>query len=330
MKLIVTFLLYALEWEVCVYLHNLTNNVYEEKMKVNTNLLAVEKNRTSRFILFGLILFVATNSSAQVDNDTPAYSMQCDGIERIYNLHIPENMPENGPLVILLHGYGNPRPGVFNETANKYGFAICYPEGEKDSKGKKSWNVGYPSQHDMTIDDESFLTQLVQHLQQKHGFSKENVFLTGMSNGGEMCYQIAAHKPNLFAAVAPISGLMMEWLYKSDTSTTPVSLFEIHGTQDKTSAWFGDPNNKGGWGEYMPVPLAIHHCVSRNRCTLMETDTIVGKAPNNYPIVKHRFSGGINNSEVWLYEVIGGGHSWFMNDMDTADEIWMFFTKFLK
>jgi polyhydroxybutyrate depolymerase len=62
----------------------------------------------------------------------------------------------------------------------------------------------------------------------------------------------------------------------------------------------------------------------------METDTIVGKAPNNYPIVKHRFSGGINNSEVWLYEVIGGGHSWFMNDMDTADEIWMFFTKFLK
>ena len=57
MKLIVTFLLYALEWEVCVYLHNLTNNVYEEKMKVNTNHLAVE-NRTSRFILFGLILFV--------------------------------------------------------------------------------------------------------------------------------------------------------------------------------------------------------------------------------------------------------------------------------
>ena len=73
MKLIVTFLLYALEWEVCVYLHNLTNNVYEEKMKVNTNHLAVEKPHKQIHFIW-THPFVATNSSAQVDNDTPAYS----------------------------------------------------------------------------------------------------------------------------------------------------------------------------------------------------------------------------------------------------------------
>lgn len=301
------------------------------RIQKNLNLHAKnKKNNTARYLLVGLILFISAIGSIRAEDNTPEYTFLCDGIERVYRLHIPENMPVNGPLVILLHGYGNPRPGVFNATADKYGFTICYPQGEKDSKGKMGWNVGYPSQHDMTVDDESFLEQLVQHLQLKHGFSKQNVFLTGMSNGGEMCYQIAAHKPKLFSAVAPISGLMMEWLYNSDTSTHAVPLFEIHGTEDKTSSWHGDHDNKGGWGEYLPVPLAIHHCVSRNRCTIMETDTIVGKAPNSRTIVKHLFSGGVNNSEVWLYEVIRAGHSWFLNDMDTGDEIWKFFTKYLK
>lgn len=276
-----------------------------------------------------LLFFTATVAASGADN-TPEYTMQCEGIERTYRLHIPEHMPENGPLVVVLHGYGNPRPGVFNETADRHLFAACYPLGEKDSRGKACWNVGYPFQRDMTIDDDEFLTQLVHHLQQKHGFSSRNVFLVGMSNGGEMCYQIAARRPGLFAAVAPLSGLMLNWLYKSDDSTHPVSLFEIHGTKDKTSAWEGDPDNKGGWGEYLPVPLAVHFCAAKNRCTVMQTDTIIGKAPNRRQIVKHRFSGGLNESEVWLYEVIGGGHSWFWEDMDTGEELWSFFSRFMK
>lgn len=68
----------------------------------------------------------------------------------------------------------------------------------------------------------------------------------------------------------------------------------------------------------------------KNRCTLIQTDTVTGKAPNNRTIVKHRFSGGTNDSEVWLYEMIGGGHSWFWDDLDTGDELWKFFSKFLK
>ncbi|MBF6628862.1 MAG: prolyl oligopeptidase family serine peptidase [Proteiniphilum sp.] len=281
---------------------------------------------TARGLLMLLLLLTAAVGTSHADN-TPEYTMQSEGIERTYRLHIPENMPENGPLVIVLHGYGNPNPGNMNETADRHLFAACYPQGEKDSRGKACWNVGYPFQHDMTVDDVEFLTQLVHQLQQKHGFSKQDVFCVGMSNGGEMCYQVAAQRPGLFAAVAPVSGLMMEWLYKSDNATHPVSLFEIHGTEDRTSAWQGDPDNKGGWGEYMPVPLAVHFWAAKNRCTVMQTDTIIGKAPNHRKIVKHRFSGGLNNSEVWLYEVIGGGHSWFWDDMETGDELWKFFSK---
>jgi polyhydroxybutyrate depolymerase len=34
--------------------------------------------------------------------------------------------------------------------------------------------------------------------------------------------------------------------------------------------------------------------------------------------------------DVWLYEIIGGGHTWGNKDMNTAEEIWKFFTLFIK
>lgn len=283
-----------------------------------------------RGLFASIIIFVLTAGSVRAKDNTPAYTMKWEGMERVYRLHIPNNLPDGSPLVLVLHGYGGPDPGILNAMADRHQFAACYPEGEKDGRGKKCWNVGYPFQHDMTIDDVDFLTKLVGYLQDKHGFSRHNVFCVGMSNGGEMCYQLAAQRPGLFAAIAPVAGLMLNWLYMSDHSTVPVSLFEIHGTEDRTSEWLGDPENKGGWGEYLPVPLAVHFCAAKNRCTVMQTDTLTGKAPNCRKIIKHRFTGGINDSEVWLYEIVGGGHSWAWDDMDTDEELWKFFSRFIK
>ena len=38
----------------------------------------------------------------------------------------------------------------------------------------------------------------------------------------------------------------------------------------------------------------------------------------------------VANVKVWLYEIIGGGHSWATRDIDTGDEIWLFFSRFIK
>ena len=47
-------------------------------------------------------------------------------------------------------------------------------------------------------------------------------------------------------------------------------------------------------------------------------------------MVAHRFVGGTGGNEVWLYEVVDGGHSWAEKDMDTSEEIWRFFGRFVK
>ncbi len=266
----------------------------------------------------------ASSSEASVRSCT------IDGIERTYRLYLPERLPDDAPLVFVLHGYGgnfNLDQHGMNEAADRHGFAVCYPQGEKDGRGKPCWNVGYPFQADMTIDDVSFLCKLAGELQQKHRLSKQNTFCTGMSNGGEMCYLLAYTRPDVFAAVAPISGLTLEWTYRKYDSPAPIPLFEIHGTEDRTSAWEGDLENKGGWGAYLPVPIAVGYWVAANRCTRERIDTL---AVRRHPVVAHRFVDGIGDNEVWLYEVIGGGHSWAEKDMDTPEELWRFFSRFVK
>lgn len=254
------------------------------------------------------------------------------GVDYTYYLYLPENLKADAPLVMVFHGYGSRNiPSIkygMNDVADRHGFAVCYPKGPKDFKGKNCWSVGYSFhiEKGWSRDDVGFTERLVRHLQKSYKLSRENVFATGHSNGGEMSYLLAM-KSKMFAAVAPISGLMMEWMYRDLTPKRIVPLLEIHGTLDKTSAWNGDPTNKGGWGEYIAVPRAVGYWAALNRCTHEETEELPLRRNK---VIAHRYVNGTNGREVWLYEVVGGKHSWAEKDLDTSAEIWRFFSKYLK
>lgn len=257
-------------------------------------------------------------------------SVKVDGLMRHLVMYLPDGMQKGAPVVFVLHGYG---AGIWREnpmvaTADRHGFAVCIPEGLRDPQGERSWNVGYPFQTAWKVDDVKALCRMARHVQKRYHLSRENTFLTGMSNGGEMCYLMAYSKQKTFKAVAPIVGLTMAWMYERMDAPRPIPLMEIHGTEDRVSEWTGDMENKGSWGAYLPVPVAIGYWVAKNRCTGEQVERIQGK--EEHPIIKHRYSGSTTGCEVWLYEVVGGVHSWFTSDMDTGEEIWQFFARYIK
>lgn len=238
------------------------------------------------------------------------------------------------PLVVVLHGYGGKALGDglrFIELADLHGFAVCWPQGAEDGTGHSCWNVGYPFQADYRIDDTAYLRRLVRHLQKNFGVSRRNVFLTGMSNGGEMCYKMAAEHPETFSAIASIAGLTLTSM--STDYRRPIPFMEVHGTADKISAWDGDPQNKGGWGAYLSVPSAVSHIVSANRCVALSTTEIPAEHKR---VILHHFTEGIPSrkggpsSEVLLYEVRGGDHSWSERYIPTCDLVWEFFSRYVR
>lgn len=248
------------------------------------------------------------------------------GMTREYYLYTPQNLKKGAPLVLCLHGYGGSGAhgnADLMDAADRHGFAICYPDGSPDPRGYKSWNVGYPFQKGMKTDDVDLMVKLSKHLKKEHGF--KDAFLTGMSNGGEMCYLTAQRKPKAFKAIASIAGLtltdMMPLKYKE-----PVPFMEVHGTEDRVSEWTGDPEDKGGWGAYMAVPAALSHIIAANGC-VSETITALPRKEGRNQVILHHFQGG--KADVLVYKVIGGDHSWSDKDMDTCDAVLEFFSHYL-
>ena len=265
---------------------------------------------------------------------THAEKIKIDGIERSYFIHLPDKLPAKAPLVFVLHGYGgtaSPDSYGMKEVSDKNGFAVCFPQAEKDLRGKASWNVNYGFQAGRKLDDVSFLTKLSKHLQKKYNLSSKNVFCTGMSAGGDMGYLLAYRKPEAFAAISSVAGFTMEWIYNTLEAPAPVPFFEIHGTKDCTTYWDGDLEDKGGWGSYISIPLAVGYWVAKNRCTGLVVDTLAVKnRENGHYVVSHKYINGIHGNEVWLYEIVNGEHTWGDEDLNTSEEIWKFFSKFIK
>lgn len=260
-------------------------------------------------------------------------SVRIGGEMRRFDVFLPTDIKVNAPLIVVLHGYGGDiwRENPLVKTAREEGFAVCIPQGLVDPHGKRSWNVGYPMQDGWKVDDVKSLCRIASYVQKHYKLSRENTFLTGMSNGGEMCYLMAYSRQKTFRAVAPIAGLTMEWMYRTLQAPTPIPLMEIHGTEDRTSEWTGDPDNKGGWGAYMSVPLAVSYWVARNRCTrevISKQESM--KPESGHYIIRHSYTDAESGCDVLLLEVVGAGHTWFTDDMDTGREIWQFFKRYLK
>jgi polyhydroxybutyrate depolymerase len=291
------------------------------------------KNKINLLVLTTVLLFFNFTSIAQ-------YSVfEHDGIDRQYIYYEPSNLNDNMPLVFVMHGFTGDANDIknysqMNQFADQYGFAVCYPRGTLDSGGNRFWNVGYAFHENETVNDVGFLTQIAEYLQLTHGLNPDYTFATGMSNGGEMCYMLACQAYNTFKAVAPVAGMILQDILDECDESPPIPLFEIHGSQDNVTPVSGDPNNNDGWGAYPSLPSTISYFADKNECTIVTSETLPDTNPSDGSYIvseKHLF--GINNNEVWYYEVIGGGHdwpgAWGNMDINAGEEAWLFFQKYM-
>jgi len=263
-----------------------------------------------------------------------------DGLSREYYLYLPDSMEVDSPLLFVFHGYSGSASSIMNysglnQIADDNGFAVCYPQGLIDEWDYAFWNVGYDWHVDETVDDVGFSTSLAQYLQTEYNLSAQNTFSTGMSNGGDMSYLLACQASDVFKAVAPVAGCMMTWLYNSCVPLNPIPVFEIHGTDDDVTWWDGaDEINNDGYGPWESVDTTFNFWTQLNSCTEFIIDTLpdIDMSDGSY-VVSHKNTNGLNNNEVWLYEVVNGGHDWpgvWGNmDISTSEEIWNFFEIFI-
>lgn len=241
-------------------------------------------------------------------------SLDSGGYTRVYRLHVPPQYQSSQatPLVINFHGWGSDGPSQetytgMSDKADEAGFLVAYPTGIDNS-----WNAGSccGTAASTGVDDVGFARDLVKAISASYCVDASRVYATGFSNGGYMSHRLGCEASDVFAAVAPASGLI-----GIDTCAPPrpVPVIQSQGTADPL-VWY--PNAKAS-NDYW---VAYNGCGASSQVYQRGGATCIA------------YAGCKNNATVEWCEVKGMGHRW-PNDtngvrwIDDTDTFWDFFTK---
>ena len=89
------------------------------------------------------------------------------------------------------------------------------------------------------MDDIGFLSELAGHLQVEYDLNPDHTFVCGMSNGGFMSYTLACDRPDVFKAIASVTGTMSGFDWNNCDPDEPVPVLQIAGADDNiVPRWF--------------------------------------------------------------------------------------------
>jgi len=266
------------------------------------------------------------NALATVDNGSCVVPnlFDWDKQQREYFLYVPENLQPNAPLVFALHGYwgqGSDMLSLFTEQADEHGFVVCYPTGLPDNmQGAYHWNSNFDSSFS-TVDDVGFLSNLAYYLQEEYNLNPAETFTCGMSNGGYMSWSLACHAPDVFKAIASVTGTMSgpDWVDCNPSTLVPV--MQISGTADDVVPMDGSMGYEDiGWGgapgiyDIMDFWSELHGCADQ--------ETTNWQFDYSTDITQYFNCSNNMSSELRLYVASGMEHTW----PDFAENhIWDFF-----
>jgi len=306
---------------------------------------------------------------ALVDARNVDIKMHSGGLDRVAILHIPEGASGKVPLVVDNHAWGAFATAEelltdFSSLADKEGFAVVYPRGYDlanpadlpkfplPSPGGVgySWNAGgcCPKASTNKRPDVLFIRDLVAHVaaqipaETEHAMEVDlsRVYATGMSNGGFFTNRLACEARDLFAAVAPVSGVIVNgssptWggdPFACPRHDPPLPVLHFHGNMDVIVPWDGNP--------LFGFPSVPDYIQTRLRLNSIpdEDEGVVSYSNGKVTCTAH----GSEASNVTFCKVTGGGHSWpgshnlcghlppfqCSNDIDATQQIWEFFKRY--
>ena len=253
-----------------------------------------------------------------------------DGVYRQYITYIPSiyQPSQPTPLLFNLHGrtgtaYSTMWHADFRPIADTANFIIIHPQGLLDNTGVTHWNLGQSS-----VDDIGFLNSLYSNIVSNYNINLDQVYSTGMSNGGYMSYYLACNMNNKIAAIASVTGAMGSFTQLNCNPTHPTPIMEIHGTNDVIVPFNNIVSGIEYWRDYNNCNLIAD--------TIFIPDLVLGDSSNVEHII---YNNGDNGVTTELFKIINGGHTWpgsnFPNsngitnyDINAALEIWKFFSRY--
>src|ERR1700722_9166543 len=301
-----------------------------------------------RAAIAAFMLALGTFAWAVVARADEVIKIQHQEIERQTVLHQPASLGgAPAPLVIALQGLGEDTESLkkwlrLDATADREGFRVLYPDAIDHS-----WSYGRPINQpmpkigDATVDDIGFIRRLIDDLIVRKIADPARIYATGPSRGGLMTYSLACALADRIAAMAPLISGMTEYQREDCRPARAMPIMVLAGTADPAQSFGG---GQGLVGRLLSVPDTMNYWRTLHGCTGRTARALPHRDPSDQTrLTVIEWTGCRYGGRVWLYRVEGGGHQipsfatesspegierfgLRNRDIETADEIWKFFT----
>jgi len=190
-----------------------------------------------------------------------------------YRTYVPKayNGSKPFPLIIALHGLGGTEDSFFDNyggglppLAESHGYILATPLGYRVD-GSYGWGLGNPPADPTTRRTQDFseqdVMQVLQRMRQLYKIDDSRIYLMGHSMGGIGTWKIAPKYPDIWAAIAPISGTGAAATLEKVRSVPEII---VHGDADPTVPVSGSRTmvaklkELGVEHKYIEVPGGLH------------------------------------------------------------------------
>ncbi len=290
-------------------------------------------------------------------------TISIDGMNRTFQCHLPVGYRslKNMPVVLCFHGLqlnGSLMMFIsnFNPVSDRNGFVVVYGDGIG-----KAWDDGRGGRG---VDDIAYVCKVIDKVASTVSVDKRRVYACGISNGGYFSQLLACAIPDRLAAIGVVGSTLTQQAANHCHSDRSMPIMFFLGTKDPLIAWgsagagtaSGELNELvdlvgaskyGGvesalarYGGLIPVPEVIDFWTAHNHCSSSNPHTtdMPDIDPKDGTRVK-REAWGSTGSEVVLYRIEGGGHTWpggfpyassgfagkISQDVNASETLWQFF-----
>ena len=224
-----------------------------------------------------------------------------DGATRSYLIHVPGTWDRVRPIPVLLvfHGAGSDAESMvratgFDAMAAGSNMIVVYPRAPSPAL---RYEVDPPAGRESA--DVRFVDALLERLRARFPIDARRIYATGFSNGAAFCYRLAAERPRVIAAIAPVAGYLPR--LTRGAGAVPIPLMHVHGGMDGRVRPPGSPGTPGSgfvetWAEWngaTPTPVA---------------DKLPGTG--TLDVRRTAYRGPTPRSDAQLLLVLGDGHTW--------------------
>ena len=232
------------------------------------------------------------------------------GQKRTYLVHVPKKYDPKSPtpVALALHGAAMDGPMMarfsgLDKKSDEAGLIVAYPSGTGVGPFRTRNAGGFAGKPaEGKADDVAFIGKSLDDLATVVKADEKRVYACGVSNGGMMCYRLAAELSDRIAAIAPVAGTTA---IEESEPKRPVPAVHFHGSKDNIVPLAMAKGRSPSFMQLKGVEDSTQTWVKLNGCEEEPKADTLSKDGDEMKATRTTYGGGKDGSEVVLVVIEG-------------------------